>query len=108
MIKAIAQKIKFTFAIVVPKKAAIALFGTEKTVLGIKDTTMICNKSGVPRMIQMSPLTRYFRGLNFDIEPKDIISPKGIAKTSVIANSNIVSSKPCKSFNMISPNVISP
>ena len=37
-------------------------------------------------MIQTNVLTKYLSGLNFDIEPKVTIKPKGIANKSVSAN----------------------
>ena len=45
-------------------------------------------------MIQTNVLTKYFNGLNFDIEPKVTIKPKGIANKSVSANNLQFSKKP--------------
>ena len=46
-------------------------------------TTKSWSISGVPRMTQTNVLTRYRSGLNFDMEPNVIISPSGIAPSSV-------------------------
>ena len=88
------QNKKFTFAIVVPKNAAIALFCTENTCDGINDTTTICSINGVPLIIQIMNFTKYFKGLKLDIEPNAKTSPKGIANNIVIINSKTVNPKP--------------
>ena len=53
-----------------------------------------CIISGVPRIIQTKVLVSALTGLNFDIEPNEIISPRGRAPTRVIANSRRVTKKP--------------
>ena len=50
--------------------------------------------SGVPRMTQTKRLVRMLRGLNFDMEPNMMTSPRGAAPSSVTANSRRVCRKP--------------
>ena len=45
-------------------------------------------------MLQPNVFTRYFKGLNFDIDPKVIIKPKGIENSNVFKNSSQFSKKP--------------
>ncbi len=53
-----------------------------------------CSISGVPRTTHTMTLTIADSGLKRDIEPKDIISPKGIAPMSVTKNNLSVCKKP--------------
>ena len=41
------------------------------------------NVSGVPLIIHTNVFVSHFKGLNFDIEPIEIISPSGIAASRV-------------------------
>src|SRR5699024_9648441 len=50
--------------------------------------------SGVPRMIQTMIFVSQLKGLNRDMEPKAITSPRGTAPTSVTKNSFSVCRKP--------------
>ena len=105
IMKAMQTKMKLTFAMVVPKKAAICLFIMPNTVLGIKLITIICKISGVPLMTQTNIFVNQRSGLKRVIEHAETIKPSGIAATSVTANSITVSPKPTNSSFVISTNI---
>lgn len=56
-------------------------------------------------MIQTKTLVSHAKGLNFDIEPKVIINPKGNASKSVSANNWQFSKKPTSNSPVIVANV---
>jgi len=60
----------------------------------------------VPRIIHTINFETYCKGLNFDIEPKHTISPKGTDKTSVSMNKRHVVPNPVKSCRVTSENEI--
>ena len=53
-------------------------------------------------MTQTNNFIKYFSGLNLDIEPKEIISPRGKANTRVMLNNKQVVPNPCNKPAIIS------
>ena len=61
---------------------------------------------GTPLIIQTNVFVMYLRGLNFDIDPNDIIRPSGRENTSVNRKRSRVVSNPSSNFSVTAINPV--
>ena len=82
------------------------LIGVLNTSPGTYITTKSCNTSGVPLITQTRVFESHFTGKILLIEPKEIMSPKGIAKSKVRQNNSSVVKKPSRRLPVTVQNIV--